>query len=309
MTPHQGLMSTDVFAQALARAVEFREISRNLFDNAEVTVSMCGLGEPLLNRHAPSFVRQIREVGFRCELSSNASLLDERTGGALLNAGLQCIFVNAGSLDDDYEDVYALPFQRTRDNIARFVVMAANRCQVRLIIVNHRNDPERARAVESYWRELGIEHFGHYDLINRGGSLPVDYMPFGSHSLLGQAHELLRERGISPICGVAFRFLFVGYDGQYYLCSSDWEKRVPLGSVFHESFVSTMREKLRHVETREPICKTCCHDPVNRLARRLRDLEEGNGDQTTQEVLVEREAAADRQVRTIAEQFMRVPAL
>ena len=213
------------------------------------------------------------------------------------------MFINAGDLDDAYERVYALPFQRTRDNIARFVEMSGNRCKVMLVVVGHDNDPGRARAVENYWRDLGVTAFEHHDLINRGGSLSVEDMRFPNHAYLGRARELLRDRGISPICSVAFRFLFVGYDGQYYLCSSDWEKRVPLGSVFDESFASVTRDKLHHVSTREPICATCCHDPTNRLAESLRTVQRGRDGPAAGE-LIESLGAADRQVRMIAETFI-----
>jgi MoaA/NifB/PqqE/SkfB family radical SAM enzyme len=304
-TPHQGLMSAEVFAQALTRAVEFRDVACSLFSDPEVTVTLCGLGEPLMNRRTPSFVRMIREAGFKCAMSSNGSFLNERTGQKLLDAGLQRIFINAGDLEDAYERVYALPFKRTRDNIARFVVMAGDRCKVIIVIVGHNLDPERVRAVESYWRDLGVTSFEHHELINRGGSLLVDGMQFANHPYLKRANELLRDRGISPICGVAFRFLFVGYDGQYYLCSSDWEKKAPLGNVFDESFASVTMDKLQHVATREPICRTCCHDPVNRLAESLRTIAEGDEDSPmTRQALVESVAASDSQVRAIAEEFV-----
>jgi hypothetical protein len=64
--------------------------------------------------------------------------------------------------------------------------------------------------------------------------------------------------------------LFIGYDGQYYLCCSDWKKEVALGSVFETSFMAIMGAKLEHVTTRQPICKSCNHDPVNRLTDALR---------------------------------------
>ena len=40
------------------------------------------------------------------------------------NVGLQRIKINVTELDDDYEEVYKLPFARTRDNILRFKELA-----------------------------------------------------------------------------------------------------------------------------------------------------------------------------------------
>ena len=59
MTPHQGLMSIEVFEQALFRAGELKQLGR-------VTVNLCGLGEPLLNKHAPGDGAPDPRRGFQC---------------------------------------------------------------------------------------------------------------------------------------------------------------------------------------------------------------------------------------------------
>ena len=302
-------MTGDVFAQALSRAVELREQTRRLFERPLVNMTLCGLGEPLVNRRTPSFVRAIHETGFRCSMSSNASLLDEATGRALLDAGLRRIFINAGDLDAAYESVYRLPFERTRDNISRFADMALGRCDVVLVIVGHDSDPERAHTVMQYWRERGIEHFQHHDLVNRAGSLSVEHMQFATHPYVPVARELLSDRGLEPVCPVPFGFLFIGYDGQYYLCSMDWEKQVPLGSIFDESFSSVMQQKLLHVTTREPICANCSHDPLNTLAEQLRTTACSRDDaRPEQEALLANIAVADERARVVAARFALDPA-
>ena len=54
-TPHQGLMSPEVFSQSLLRAAEYRDLALEKLGE-DVDISLCGLGEPLLNRHTPEFV-------------------------------------------------------------------------------------------------------------------------------------------------------------------------------------------------------------------------------------------------------------
>ena len=73
-----------------------------------------------------------------------------------------------------------------------------------------------------------------------------------------------------PICGTPFAFLFVGYDGKYYLCCSDWKKEVSFGTVFDGSFLDITAAKLRYVRERGPVCRTCNLDPVNALTDALR---------------------------------------
>jgi MoaA/NifB/PqqE/SkfB family radical SAM enzyme len=302
-TPHQGLMTPDVFDQALLRAVEFRDVVRERFgaapprspeaarkvrpEDSEVVVNLCGLGEPLLNRNTPTFVRQTRDAGFWCGLSTNASLLDEQHGRALLDAGLNRVYINAGDRDDSYEDVYKLPFERTRANIERFAELAAGQCDVFLVLVDFKQDREHLDAMKEYWQELGVHTFMEFDVINRGGALFVDHMQFESYAEIDEARRILQDHTNMPACVVPFGYMFIGYDGQYYLCCSDWKKEAPLGSVFETSLEAITRQKLEHVRGREPICKTCNHDPINRLTAELRGLRNGDVDEAGMNAVVE----------------------
>jgi MoaA/NifB/PqqE/SkfB family radical SAM enzyme len=281
-TPHQGTMSPEVFEQSLERAVEFR----SAFPDRAMSVNLCGLGEPLLNRNAPTFVRQVRQVGFTCGMSSNASLLDEARGQALLDAGLQKISINVADLDEDYERVYKLKFQRTHDNIVRFAEMAGDQCEVEIILVDYRRDKAYGLRMQEYWRERGINHFFGLEVMNRGGALFVDHMQFENYPELEEARALLRAQPFTPACAAPFNFLFIGYDGQYYLCCSDWKKEVPLGSVFDISFMSIRQQKLYHVTCREPVCKTCNLDPTNKLTEELRSIKAGEGDEDSKARLI-----------------------
>ena len=88
----------------------------------------------------------------------------------------------------------------------------------------------------------------------------------------------VEPRAGAPLCGAPFGYLFIGYDGQYYLCCSDWKKETPMGSVFDESFHSVTAKKLAYVTSREPVCKTCNLDPLNMLTEELRAVNGGGRD-------------------------------
>ena len=60
---------------------------------------------------------------------------------------------------------------------------------------------------------------------------------------------MLQARNVDPVCGAPFVLLFIGYDGQYYLCCSDWKKEVAFGSVFETSFMAIMGDKLERTAT------------------------------------------------------------
>ncbi len=267
-TPHEGLMSAEIFARTLGRAVEFRRRVAD-FPDPDVTISLCGLGEPLLNRRLADYVRMCRAEGFKVTTSSNGSLLDERRATELLDAGLQQICINVGEEGEDYEEIYKLPFERTLDNVVRFNEMAKGRCEVMMVVVDHRDDAVHVDHMRSFWRERGIDRIISYQVMNRGGSLFVDHMQYEALPELATARAMLdRELG-GGMCAAPFLYLFVGYDGQYYLCCSDWEKQTALGSVFDRSFEDVVGPKLAHLSSREPVCRTCNLDPINRLTEAL----------------------------------------
>lgn len=283
-TPDQGLMAMTTFEQSLSRVVDLADTARLDLD-LDIQVSLCGLGEPLLNKHTPTMVRMVRDAGVNCVMSSNAGLLDERRGDALLEAGLQRININIGDLGEDYESVYKLDFEKTRDNIVRFAEAAQGVCDVAIVLVDYKDDPEHVTRMRRYWTDLGIDKFISYGIINRGGALEIDHMQFETYPELATARAMLDSlEGPATVCGAPFLYMFVGFDGQYYLCCSDWRKQVPLGSVFDETFLSVVAEKYHHVSERHTVCKSCNLDPLNRLTEQLRAV--SFGESTPEETAV-----------------------
>jgi MoaA/NifB/PqqE/SkfB family radical SAM enzyme len=208
-------------------------------------------------------------------MSSNGALLTEDKANALLDAGLDEIYINISDIDEEYERIYNLPFATSCENITRFAKLAEGRCTPVIILVDHRNDRDHIKAMQTFWRARGLKKFHDYSVINRGGALFVEHMQFEQYAEMVQARHDLTEGGAQPLCGAPWGFLFIGYDGNYYLCCSDWRKQASLGSVFDFSFLQVTRQKLAMVVSREPVCKTCNHDPVNMLAEELRAFNRG----------------------------------
>src|SRR5262245_21597448 len=271
--PQQGVMTDNVFEQMLARAVEFRALARRLSTAVEAALVFCGTGEPLVHRRAADHVRRVRDEGFACQLSTNGALLSRERAVALLDAGLGWINVNVSDLGGDYERVYGLPFARTRDNVERFIELAGGRCVVCIVVVDHRHDATHLRVVEEYWRSRGVDHVLRFGLVNRGGSLPIPAT--GAHTARPADRPAARDDASAPrlICPAPLMHLFVGYDGRYYLCSSDWRKEVAFGSVFDTSFAAITADKLAYLQSREPLCARCTLDPANLLLRRRRGVD------------------------------------
>src|SRR4029453_4674476 len=108
-----------------------------------------------------------------------------------------------------------------------------------------------------------------FSLVNRAGSLPVDEQVDAWHAYRDVAETMLQEKADAARCWVPFLYPFIGYDGNYYLCSSDWRKEVKLGNVFEQSLVDLFDEKAEQASGRPPIWRDCAHDPTNALALSL----------------------------------------
>jgi MoaA/NifB/PqqE/SkfB family radical SAM enzyme len=293
-TPHQGLMTPETFRAALDRSEELRAVA--VQSGHPVRMSFCGLGEPLLNKHMPTFISQARARGFEVSMSSNAGLLDERRANAVLDAGLQQIDINVGERGEDYEDIYKLSWDKTRDNILRFAELAEGRCEVQIILVDHRGDRQHLADMEQYWRDLGLEKFFSFNLINRGGALFVDHMQFGQVPQRAEAQAMLDATEEPTLCVWPFSSMVVGYDGQYYLCCSDWKKEYPLGSVHDTSFVDVLGEKVALALHKATVCQTCNLNPLNALTEELQARDQGADDAVDPKWMVASLRAGSRSV-------------
>ncbi len=272
-------MTPEVFEQSLVRAHEWKDVAHRYFGGADMLqVRLCGLGEPLINRHLPTYVERVRETGLHVSVSSNAALLDERRATALLEAGLQEININIADLGDRYEDVYSLPFQRTLDNILRFRDLAGDDCTIVIVLVDYKRDTAHVDEMKEFWRGHGLDRFMGFDIINRGGALFVDEMQYADYPELEQARAMLTADGGEANCVIPFIYPFIGYDGIYYLCCSDWKKEAPMGTVFERSLADVLHDKYEFVNDRRPVCITCNHDPTNALTDELRAIQAGTID-------------------------------
>ena len=277
-TPHQGLIDEPTFTAALRRAVqyrdalvEFQKLRPGYFDTRDDTIwlSFCGMGEPLLHPRVVEYVGRAAEAGLRPIVNTNGALLSPPTAEKLLDAGLAMACLNVGEIGEQYEAVYALPFERTRTNVEHFLTTAPGRCIPVIVLVDHRGDPDHATSMREYWSQRGADVFMPFSLVNRAGALAVDNQSNAWRAFRDEARRMLEEKGGAARCSVPFLYPFIGYDGNYYLCSSDWRKEVNLGNVFEHSLVDLFDQKAEHVRTRDPICRNCTHEPTNALALSL----------------------------------------
>jgi MoaA/NifB/PqqE/SkfB family radical SAM enzyme len=268
-------MVPEVFEACVHRVIELREQLGPQRHRPDV--SFCGLGEQLLNPKTASFVHRLRTHDVAVAVNTNGAMLDERRARALLDADVSQVFVNGGELTDGYEQTYGMSFERVDENVTRFVELAGDRCAIYIVLVNHRRDLRHLSKVRRHWKSRGVTRFFQLDLLNRAGSLHYDDMAYESlgADIDERARALLDRTGHRHACRAPFDFPFIGYDGSYYLCSSDWQKEVAVGHVYEHSMMDIIGQKLEHVVTRDPICRSCNHDPLNKVKALLAEQAAG----------------------------------
>ncbi len=108
-----GLMGSPIFERLVAGLKAF---------SVPPTVVFGGFGEPLYHPDIAEMVSQLKGVGCRVELITNGTLLTPECSRALINAGLDLLWVSLdGATPESYQDVRAgAEFSNVIHNLRRF---------------------------------------------------------------------------------------------------------------------------------------------------------------------------------------------
>ncbi|MEM9254945.1 MAG: radical SAM/SPASM domain-containing protein [Pseudomonadota bacterium] len=290
-TPDQGFMSFDTFKQSVARIKELAILPN---------ISLTGQGESTLHPQLVEFVQYAANEGLYVEMTTNANLLTKDLSQQLIDAGLGSISFSVSDFGDDYEIVYNLDFETTRRNIMDFLELRDN-CKQRkprvvLSIVEHDLNRDKIAEMKKFWESAGIKFILEFPQNNRGGACDNGHYFIGNDRFEAEAKTLLQEKQASPICSTPFFFVFIGWNGQYYVCCSDYRKETPLGSVFDHSIDDMDKIKLDGmVDHAIKACADCNVDPVNAVREKLFEIEAGAADSTELDDVLEHYSTVNNQ--------------
>lgn len=268
-TPEQGFMSDAVFRQAVQRAVE-----------DGLSVMLTGQGESLIHPRFEQCVSYLAEQQVPFAMTTNAALLTPEKSAFLLDSGVRRITFSISDLDDDYEEVYNLDYANMRQNVDAFMALnaarePAARSEVWISIVEHDINREKIPAMRAYWEAQQVTGVYVFRQITRGGACETGHYFLRSEAHRVEAERLMATKGVSTLCNLAFVAPFVGWNGQYYICCSDYEKVTPLGSVFDYSLDAIDALKLDSIYHGNPACLKCNYDPVNVIREAMFEVENG----------------------------------
>lgn len=235
------------------------------------TLNLYMLGEPFANRELPEIIALAKSLGVadRVIVTSNGSLLDERTAARTIESGLDYLRISVyGATAARFREVTAspIPVERVVENVARLRRLRDARgsatpfLYAKMIDSAHRD--ENARFLESFGAicdEVAIEPAMNWNV----SADEEDFSGLGRD--FADAGYFARRK---TACPFPFYTLVVNADLRVTVCCVDWEKATEVGDLSRQ----TLREiwhgealrdfQLKHLEGRRheiAACRSCTY--------------------------------------------------
>lgn len=232
---HGCLMSEETFERAISQLSQF--------DEPINVIQLFGLGEPLLNKNLPVFIRKIREkkIAKQVKITTNGSLLTHELIDELMEAQLDEFVISLNGLKDtDFERIVntKVDFNKMIDNIQYLYAHRGN-CHFHVKIIGDYFSTEE--------QEYFVNTIGPYaDTINIDGVT-------NHWSGLKAADKQQQQYDVGgdtfeewPICALCFYELMIHSDGTVGPCAADWQKdKQNFGNIYESTIKEMWESKLR----------------------------------------------------------------
>lgn len=247
-------MSIETFDRIMEQLTEF--------DGPINIIHLYGLGEPMINKNLPCFIKTIKErhIAKEVAVTSNGSLLSQDFSDKLIEAGLDRLSISLNGLsDEDFKRVVGVKvsFQKIYDEI-RYFYQHRKQCHLHVKINGECfAEEQHARFVELFkdcTDSINIDH-----VVNEWSGLNID----GSSGNLYTGGSKIK----SNICIDMLYEIVVHPDGSVSPCNIDYKyKSQNLGSIFDSTIKEIWNGKRLHVLQIEnlkecfvsyDICKKC----------------------------------------------------
>lgn len=254
---HAGFMSEATFSAVIDRASEYP---------GNLMLFSCGHGESILHPRIGDFIQMARDRGLLYGLQTNGYLLTDHRRKLLLDSGINVINISASSTDNLYNDIYQLEFSVVLENVKCLLRESENRCDVGIYIVQTDLNKHLIPRYKEFWQDLGIKRIEVFPVVNRSGTIPHKNLIYSDASRLSDIDSIMEKNQFTNLCHAPVFGNFISWDGNYYLCSNDWEKKFPVGDVNSMSLVDALKIKIDMLSNNTAsICNTCDWNIKNRI--------------------------------------------
>jgi MoaA/NifB/PqqE/SkfB family radical SAM enzyme len=266
----KGFMDHETYKKTIDRILEVSPLP---------TVNICGLGEPLMHPDIVDYVRYASKRKLYPTLTTNASLLSEELSRQLIDAGLHEIRFSISATDDQYKKIHKLDFDRVKENVDFFTRHSQRKTSVCINSTTCELNSYCTDNVKAFGAARGIKNFFVFPQTNRGGAYDSGHNFMKSKEYVSRVNEYFQQYDYTPICPTPFAFIFIGWNGNYYMCCNDFSKKHPLGSV-HEKRINEIAPLKRKLYLSGlDICRVCDLDPPNRIREILFKIDDGKSNE------------------------------
>ncbi len=143
-------------------------LMRNLSDLSHLqSVMFSGMGEPLVHPRVTEMIQHFFSAGVRTELLTNATLLTREKGEALVNSGLDMLWISVdGFSRKSYEQVHiGSRFDLITDHIEQFNAVR-NKCKLGITFVIMKENVDEINYINDFADRYGV------DMINLSYAIP-----------------------------------------------------------------------------------------------------------------------------------------
>jgi len=228
-------------------------------------VSFIGLGEPLLNKNLPRFIKLTKEryPDTHVTVFTNGTLLTAEMTNSLIDAGLDFLVVSFNGVDSaEYESkMKGANFNVTVENIKRAAELCAkSRIYFAVDYIATKENIDRKSEIEAFWRAMGVSNLWGLSMTSRCGLVNVsDMTPIQKPGLHGHSCE-------------KFEFMpFLSWQGDVYLCSYDILREHKFGNICQDTYKTIEKRRKRIIRNHEwPLqCNSCEDDMRFAMGRNL----------------------------------------
>lgn len=209
-------------------------------------VHLYGLGEPLVNKEIPYFVRKLKQekVAREVAITSNGSLLTEGLSEALVEAGLNRLSISLNGICDEHFRNYVgakVDFNRLYKQIQYFYTIRES-CHLHVKINgDYFSEEEKAEFVNLFkdcTDSINIDH-----VVNVWPDIKVNDKEQRMYDF--DLDNLKNDTKLPSVCPLMFYELHVHSDGRVSPCAVDYQfKEQCLGDIHESSLIDIWNGKL-----------------------------------------------------------------
>jgi radical SAM protein with 4Fe4S-binding SPASM domain len=224
-----------------------------------------GIGEPTLDPLLADKIRYLKEKmpQVPVQLTTNASLLNERRSKELIEAGLDRLIISFnGTTKESYEKVMGqMNFDKNIQNVLKFLSIRENsKPHVTISCVRLDANADDFSTMQEFWQSKGVEVDSYKTPVpfNRGGDqMQSRYKSKWSLPKPSSARQMLP-------CRMMGENILIHPNGKVVLCFVDYEEQIVMGELGKNSLREVLATKKQLFEqqkagdfSKTPLCKSC----------------------------------------------------